>query len=255
MLPISELGLLEMTRQRMRPSLRMANYVECSGCSGQGELKSSDAVANDILREIGFLLHCSETDRVEVAVAPRVASSLLSTRRRMLDAIEQRMGKQVDVRIIESFAGDRVEYYAYDARGADLDLDALTPNAKPTLIALQAEMDLTEEELESDVEKKASGRRRRRRSKAPAADATAIAMRVSGCKGYRHLGGEVGHWKPDGTLPSTPVVSIREGLLWRTRRVLCRIANICKAGAAACFRHRQSQCSSSDCNPRRSARS
>ena len=176
-LPISDLGLLEMTRQRMRPSLRMANYVECQSCSGQGELKSSDAVANDILREIGFLLHCSETDRVEVAVAPRVASSLLSTRRRMLDAIEQRMGKEVDVRIIESFAGDRVEYYAYDARGADLDLDALTPSAKPVLADLQAEMDLSEEDLQSDVEKKAHGRRRRRRSsKAPAADATTIAL-------------------------------------------------------------------------------
>jgi len=175
-LPISDLGLLEMTRQRMRPSLRMANYVECSGCSGHGELKSSDAVANDILREIGFLLHCSETDRVEVAVAPRVASSLLSTRRRMLDTVEQRMGKQVDVRIIESFAGDRVEYYAYDARGADLELDALTPSARPTLVDLQAEMDLSEDELESEVEKKARGRRRRRRSKSPAADATAIAL-------------------------------------------------------------------------------
>ena len=84
-----------MTRQRMRPSLRMANYVECTSCSGHGEVKSADAVANDILREIGFLLHCGDAARVEVAVAPRVASALLSSRRRTLDAIERRMDKQV----------------------------------------------------------------------------------------------------------------------------------------------------------------
>ncbi|MCH2139133.1 MAG: Rne/Rng family ribonuclease, partial [Phycisphaerales bacterium] len=175
-LPISDLGLLEMTRQRMRPSLRMANYVECQHCTGQGEIKSADAVANDVLREVGFLLHCGETARIEVVVSPRVASSLLSTRRRMLDAIEQRMGKQVDVRIIETFAGDRVEFYAYDARGADLELDNLTPGARPTVAELQAEMELSEEELESDVEKAARSRRRRRRRKAPPADATAIAL-------------------------------------------------------------------------------
>ncbi len=175
-LPISDLGLLEMTRQRMRPSLRMANYVECASCSGHGEVKSADAVANDILREIGFLLHCGDAARVEVAVAPRVASALLSGRRRTLDAIERRMDKQVDIRIIESFAGDRVEYYVYDERGADVELDALTPSLKPTIDELQSEMSLPSEEMESEVEQTARKRRRRRRSSPPAADATAIAL-------------------------------------------------------------------------------
>jgi ribonuclease E len=176
-LPISTLGLLEMTRQRMRPSLRMANYVECQSCTGHGEIKSADAVANDILREIGFLLHCDEAARVEVAVAPRVASAMLSSRRRVLDAIERRMEKQVDVRIIESFAGDRVEYYAYDDRGADLELDNLTPSSRPTVADLLAEMDLPEGEIESEVEQESGRRRRRRRRKAPpAADATAIVL-------------------------------------------------------------------------------
>lgn len=175
-LAISELGLLEMTRQRMRPSLRMANYVECASCNGHGEVKSADAVANDILREIGFLLHCGDAARVEVAVAPRVASALLSSRRRTLDAIERRMDKQVDIRIIESFAGDRVEYYAYDERGADLEIDALAPSTKPTIADLQSEMELPAEELESEVEQSARKRRRRRRRSAPAADATAIAL-------------------------------------------------------------------------------
>ena len=81
-----------------------------------------------------------------------------------------------DIRIIESFAGDRVEYYAYDERGADLELDALTPSSKPTIADLQSEMELPAEELESEVEQSARKRRRRRRRSAPAADATAIAL-------------------------------------------------------------------------------
>jgi len=172
-LPISEFGILEMTRQRMRPSIRMANYVECPGCAGHGEVKAPDMVAADAVREIGYLLHCGETAKLEVVVSPRVASALLSTKRRVLDAIEDRMDKPVDVRVSESIPVDRVVYYAYDARGADLDLEKLTPGAKPTVEELVAEPD----DQGDQEEAKRSGRRRsRRRAKAPPADAAAIAL-------------------------------------------------------------------------------
>ncbi len=172
-LPISEFGILEMTRQRMRPSIRMANYVECPGCAGHGEVKAPDMVAADAVREIGYLLHCGETAKLEVVVSPRVASSLLSTKRRVLDVIEDRMGKPVDVRVSESIPVDRVVYYAYDARGADLDLEKLTPGAKPTLEALMAEPDGSDER---EALKRSGRRRGRRRAKAPPADAAAIAL-------------------------------------------------------------------------------
>ena len=170
-LPISDFGILEMTRQRMRPSIRMANYVDCPACSGHGEVKAPEMVAADAVREIGYLLHCDETAKLEVVVSPRVASALLSTKRRVLDMIEDRMGKDVDVRVSESIPVDRVVFYAYDARGADLDLEKLTPAVLPPLDELMADPDVSEASTEG------AGRRRgRRRPKAPPADAAAIAL-------------------------------------------------------------------------------
>ncbi len=175
-LPISEFGILEMTRQRMRPSIRMANYIDCPTCAGQGEIKSPDLVASDAIREIGWLLHCKETAKVEVVVSPQVASSLLSTKRRTLDAIEDELDKPIDVRVSESIAVDRVAYYAYDARGADLDLNTLTSESHPKIEDLLAESEQPKEGTEDSVPTERSPRRGRRRRKAPPADAAAIAL-------------------------------------------------------------------------------
>ena len=174
-LPISDFGILEMTRQRMRPSIRMANYVDCPACSGHGEVKAPEMVAADAVREIGYLLHCEETAKLEVVVSPRVASALLSTKRRVLDMIEDRMGKNVDVRVSESIPVDRVVFYAYDSRGSDLDLDKLTASPTPTVESLMADSSVSEE---SETEGTGRGRRggRRRSPKAPPADAAAIAL-------------------------------------------------------------------------------
>ena len=175
-LPISDFGILEMTRQRMRPSIRMANYVDCPTCAGQGEIKSPDLVAGDAIREIGWFMHCQETAKIEVVVSPPVASSLLSTRRRVLDAMEDESGKPIDVRVSESIAVDRVAYYAYDSRGADLDLNTLTSESRPTIEELLAEAAAPVEETTDAASQGQTRRRGRRRRKAPPADAAAIAL-------------------------------------------------------------------------------
>jgi ribonuclease E len=174
-LPISDFGILEMTRQRMRPSIRMANYVDCPGCSGHGEVKAPEIVAADAVREIGYLLHCQETAKLEAVVSPRVASALLSTKRRVLDMIEDRMGKHVDVRVSESIPVDRVMFYAYDSRGSDLDLEKLTSSPMPTIESLLADPEETDE-FGTEATGRGRRRSRRRSSKSPPADAAAIAL-------------------------------------------------------------------------------
>jgi ribonuclease E len=83
-LQISEFGILEMTRQRMRPSIRKAHYMPCPHCNGNGEIRVPDYVASDAARHVGFLLQFERVARVEMACSPRVASVLLSTKRREL---------------------------------------------------------------------------------------------------------------------------------------------------------------------------
>ena len=44
MAPMSEFGLVELTRQRLRPSLQQATYTPCPVCRGSGYVKSMDSM-------------------------------------------------------------------------------------------------------------------------------------------------------------------------------------------------------------------
>ncbi len=172
--PISEFGIIEMTRQRMRPSLRKMHYADCPHCNGQGEVKLADTVAADAMRRVTLLFCHSQIHRVEIVCSVRVAGELMSKRRRAMHEMEERFSKRVDVRISEAFAADRVEMYAYDDRNADIELDRLERLPKPGRDSLHD--DLPEaDEVELTPQEALARKRRRRRRPAPA-DATAIAM-------------------------------------------------------------------------------
>ncbi|MBI1190443.1 MAG: Rne/Rng family ribonuclease [Tepidisphaera sp.] len=134
--PISEFGILEMTRQRMRPSHESTHFTDCPTCRGRGLLQRPDSLAGDALRQLAAILDLHNVHKVEMAVAPRVAGELLSTKRALLGRIERSYGKHVDVRVSEAVAVDRVSFYAYDANGADIDVTNLpTPKGTKNLVA------------------------------------------------------------------------------------------------------------------------
>ncbi|MAY75543.1 MAG: hypothetical protein CMJ31_12680 [Phycisphaerae bacterium] len=126
-LPISDFGLLEMTRQRMRGSYEQAHFNMCPSCHGRGLVPKADSVASRAIRELALLLQHEKIQKVELVVGPRVAGSLLSTRRAVLARVERLSGKQIDVRISDAMPGSRYTFYAYDGGGADVDIDRL-PN-------------------------------------------------------------------------------------------------------------------------------
>lgn len=128
---ISPFGILEMTRQRMRGSHESVHFVDCPTCRGRGLVQRPDSVASDALRELAAVLDIDRVSKVEIAVAPRVAGELLSSRRQLLGRIERSSGKHVDVRVSESVPVDRVSFYAYDAAGADIDLASVQHHKKP----------------------------------------------------------------------------------------------------------------------------
>jgi len=55
-LPISDLGLMEMTRQRQSESVRETAYSDCDHCSGRGKLKSALTMSVDIQRKLGEII-------------------------------------------------------------------------------------------------------------------------------------------------------------------------------------------------------
>lgn len=175
-LRISEFGILEMTRQRMRPSLRKSHFMSCPHCNGNGEIKVPEYVAADATRRIGLLLQYDRVRRVELVCSPRVASVLLSAKRRELVRLEDTSGKKVDVRVSDAIAVDRVDYYAYDDRNADIDIAKLPPLKAPSLEELEAEQAAPPVAVaEKSQAAPVTGKKKKRRRHGPA-DAAAIAL-------------------------------------------------------------------------------
>ncbi|MBU1864053.1 MAG: Rne/Rng family ribonuclease [Candidatus Omnitrophica bacterium] len=87
-LQISKLGLVEMTRQRMRPSLESAVYEMCPYCEGRGVVKSVITMSIKAIREIRKALVSKGRKKVEVKVHPRVAERLINQEKKVLKAIE-----------------------------------------------------------------------------------------------------------------------------------------------------------------------
>ncbi|MFO0832401.1 MAG: Rne/Rng family ribonuclease [Phycisphaerales bacterium] len=131
-LGISEFGILEMTRQRMRPSHESVHFTDCPTCRGRGMLQKPDSVCADALRDLAAILDVEKVARVEMVVAPRVAGDLLSAKRQLLSRIERTYGKHIDVRVSETVQVDRVGFYAYAADGSDIDLTNLPKPRKPS---------------------------------------------------------------------------------------------------------------------------
>lgn len=76
-LPISELGLMEMTRQRQEESLLSQTYVDCPYCHGHGVIKSPLALSVDIQRQIAALMRKCHAEKREVDLQVLVAPSVL----------------------------------------------------------------------------------------------------------------------------------------------------------------------------------
>ena len=94
---ISHFGLLELSRQRLRPSLIEANYRPCAHCAGSGMVRSTESAAVYALRmmeEEGVRQRSSE---ITVTVHPDVALYLLNYKRDSLAGIESRTGMRIFV--------------------------------------------------------------------------------------------------------------------------------------------------------------
>ncbi|MGS0497110.1 ribonuclease E [Pseudoalteromonas mariniglutinosa] len=87
---ISRFGLLEMSRQRLRPSLGEASQGPCPRCSGQGTIRSNESIALSILRLIEEEAIKDNTSQVNAQVPVAVASYLLNEQRRSVHRIEKR---------------------------------------------------------------------------------------------------------------------------------------------------------------------
>ncbi|MBA2123534.1 hypothetical protein B9J78_01095 [bacterium Unc6] len=99
-LPMSELCVVEMTRQRTRKSLESASYQQCPSCKGRGLVKTYLTISIEILRDIKQSLHRHGKKSLEVKVHPDVSSYLLNEERNSVNAMENENGVKIYIRPI-----------------------------------------------------------------------------------------------------------------------------------------------------------
>nr|WP_317889749.1 ribonuclease E [Spongiibacter pelagi] len=92
---ISRFGLLEMSRQRLRPSLGETSAKVCPRCNGQGTIRDTKSLALSILRLVEEEANKEKSAEIRAIVPVNVASYLLNEKRRPINDIEQRSSVRV----------------------------------------------------------------------------------------------------------------------------------------------------------------
>ena len=87
---ISRFGLLEMSRQRLRPSLGESSQLVCPRCEGHGRMRSVESLSLSILRVAEEHAMKENTGQVLVQAPTEIANYLLNEKRRALSEIEKR---------------------------------------------------------------------------------------------------------------------------------------------------------------------
>ena len=87
-LRMSRFCLVEMTRQRMRSSLRRASHDICPVCKGQGVIMNTESQALYVMRRLRWGLNNRNIHRVEATLHPDVASYLQNEKRREIVSLE-----------------------------------------------------------------------------------------------------------------------------------------------------------------------
>src|ERR1700678_292969 len=92
---LSRFGLLEMSRQRLRPSLGQSSHLVCPRCNGIGSIRSIESLALSILRLIGEETRKDRTARLIVQVPVDVATYIINEKREWLRTLEDKSHAQM----------------------------------------------------------------------------------------------------------------------------------------------------------------
>ncbi len=92
---ISRFGLLEMSRQRIRPSLGESSHIPCPRCDGQGDIRDVESLALSILRIIEEEVMKDFTAKVVVKLPVDAATFLLNEKRKSVNEIQHRYDVEI----------------------------------------------------------------------------------------------------------------------------------------------------------------
>jgi ribonuclease E len=196
---ISHFGLLEMSRQRLRPSLAETSFIPCPHCGGMGHVRSTENAAIHVLRAIEDEGGKRRAAEIIVHMATPIALYILNHKREWLREIEARHAMRVIVAADDNQTNAQFRIERVRTQVPSDVPTAITPDLPPPPVAIPAllapepeeetvatEDDEDEDETEESAAARAEGgdsssenerrrrRRRRRRPRRDEAPATAV---------------------------------------------------------------------------------
>ena len=113
-LNMSQFGIIQMTRQRIRPSLKRSVFHECAHCKATGQVKTVESMSIEVMRMLQLAVHHEHISRVEVRVQDEVANYLLNRKRMEVSQIEQASTKMILVKGQGNVSPEFLEFICYD---------------------------------------------------------------------------------------------------------------------------------------------
>jgi ribonuclease G len=94
---MSDLGLVEMTRKRVKKSLGRSLTMACPYCEGRGRVKSTQTIAFEVERELLSAMRDYYGRKIKVYVHPAVAEKLNVDEKDIIEKLEAMFGKKIDI--------------------------------------------------------------------------------------------------------------------------------------------------------------
>jgi ribonuclease G len=117
-LPLSKFGIMQITRQRVRPEMNVSTTEKCPTCSGTGEISPSILFVDKIENHIASVLEKEKQPKLVLKVHPYIAayirSGIISLN------LKWRFRFKVPVRVMSISSYDFMEYHLYNARGEEI---------------------------------------------------------------------------------------------------------------------------------------
>jgi len=146
---ISRFGLLEMSRQRLRPSLGESSHIPCPRCDGQGTIRGVESLGLSVLRIIEEECMKEMTAKVLAKLPVDTATFLLNEKRSAITDIQARL--DVEVVIIPSADMQTPQYQVQRVRLTEAEIRAAS---KPSYNLLKTEEEASSFEIRSQATKR-----------------------------------------------------------------------------------------------------
>jgi ribonuclease E len=130
-LKTSAFGVIEMTRQRIRPSLKRSIYQDCPHCRATGNVKTAESMSIEIMRMLQLAAHRKTVRTLNIGCQVDVAQHLLNKKRKEILQWEEIGQMQVTIAGALGVSPEKLEVQGFDNNGNEVRITPVEPQVRP----------------------------------------------------------------------------------------------------------------------------